>query len=78
MTHAVSPVDNRSDVSFPFSQEISKPFGSLDCILEWCRSELSNDWRWHLIDVSSSFVPGRYIFYFDSERDAVAFAIKWA
>ena len=77
MTYAVSPVDHCSDASFPFSQEISKPFGRLDCILEWCRNELCNDWRWQLIDVSSAIGPGRYIFYFDSERDAVAFALMW-
>jgi hypothetical protein len=77
MPYALSPVDNRSDISFPFSREISKPFGGLDCILEWCRNELCSDWRWQLIDVSSAIGPGRYIFYFDSERDAVAFALMW-
>jgi hypothetical protein len=77
MPYAVSPIDHRSDVSFPFSREISKPFGGLDCILEWCRFELRDDWRWQLIDVSSLSAPGRYIFYFDSERDAVAFALMW-
>lgn len=77
MIHAVSPVGIRSDTSFPFSQEISKPFGSLDVILEWCKSELRDDWRWELIDVSSDIRPGRYNFYFDSEHDAVAFALKW-
>ena len=76
MPYAVSPVD-RSDVSFPYAREISKPFGRLDSILEWCRDELQADWRWQLIDVSSAIGPGRYIFYFDSERDAVAFALMW-
>jgi hypothetical protein len=77
MPYAVSPVDHRSDVSFPYAREISKPFGRLDSILEWCRDELRDDWRWQLVDVSSAIGPGRYIFYFDSERDAVAFALMW-
>jgi len=36
------------------------------------------DWRWELLDVSSDIRPGRYVFYFDSERDMCAFSMKWA
>jgi len=63
--------------SFNHAQEISKPFGDLDGILEWCKSELVGEWRWQLVDVSTNFRPGRYIFYFDQERDYFAFMLFW-
>ena len=68
----------RQKNSFAYHKEISKAFGELDRVLAWCRTELTGDWRWQLIDVSSDTRPGRYDFFFDSERDAVAFALKWA
>lgn len=68
----------RDAVSFTYSIEISKPFGILESVLEWCKSELLAEWRWQLIDVSSDIRPGRYMFYFDSERDYFAFVIKWS
>jgi len=63
--------------SFNYTQEISKPFGNLDSILEWCKSELVGEWRWQLVDVSTDHRPGRYIFYFDQERDYFAFTLFW-
>jgi hypothetical protein len=64
--------------SFNHAQEISKEFGVLESVLDWCKEELSADWRWQLVEVSSDRRPGRYIFYFDSERDYLAFIMKWA
>ena len=63
--------------SFKHSQEIAKPFGTIELVLDWCKKELSGDWRWQLIEVSAAHKPGRYIFYFDQERDYFAFVIKW-
>ena len=71
-------IDSRSRESFLYAQEITKPFGELDRVLDWCKSELVGDWRWQLIDVSSDRRPGRYIFYFDSERDFFAFTLQWS
>lgn len=73
----VRQIDHRSRESFAFAREVAKPWGGLEPILAWCRSEIQDDWRWQLIDVSSDIRPGRYIFYFDSERDCCAFALKW-
>ena len=70
-------VDPRSADSFALAREINKPFGSLDGVLAWCKTELTGDWRWQLVDVSTDQRPGRYIFYFDSERDCCAFMLKW-
>ena len=63
--------------SFDYAREISRPFGQIDRIIEWCKTELVGDWRWQVITTSSDRAPGRYIFYFDSDRDAAAFSLFW-
>jgi len=73
-----SPINQRDRNSFNHAQEIAKPFGVLESVLDWCKEELTSEWRWQLIEVSSDSRPGRYIFYFDSERDCLAFTMKWA
>jgi hypothetical protein len=30
------------------------------------------------LEMSSDIKPGRYIFYFDNERDYLAFLMKWS
>lgn len=67
----------RSGDSFPHAQEIHKPFGTLDAVLEWCKANLLEDWRWQLIRTSTDRDDGRYIFYFDSSRDLCAFKLRW-
>lgn len=67
----------RNKESFAYAKEISKPWGGLDLVLAWCKTELVGEWRWQLVDVSSDVRPGRYIFYFDSDRDCCAFTLKW-
>ena len=64
--------------SFTHAREISRPFGQIDRIIEWCKTELVGDWRWQVVTTSSDRAPGRYIFYFDSDRDAAAFALFWS
>ena len=71
-------IDSRNRESFLYSREIAKPFGKLDHVLDWCKTELVGDWRWQLVDVSSDTRPGRYVFYFDTERDFFAFTLQWA
>lgn len=63
--------------SFRHAQEIARPFGQIDPIIAWCKNELVGEWRWQVIDTSSDRRPGRYIFYFDSDRDAAAFTLFW-
>jgi hypothetical protein len=67
----------RDKTSFLYTQEITKPFGRLDQVIEWCKAECTSDWRWQVLDISSDIRPGQYVFYFDSERDCCAFALKW-
>lgn len=68
----------RDAESFKHSILINKPFGSLDSVIEWAKTELSNEWRWQVIRTSSDQLPGSYIFYFDSESDYLAFTMKFA
>lgn len=70
-------IDHRDPSSFSHAREIHRPWGMLEPVLTWCKSELQGDWRWQMADSSSLAQPGRYVFYFDSERDCVAFALKW-
>jgi hypothetical protein len=69
-------VDRRDRDSFTFAKEIIKPFGAIESVLDWAKQELTSDWRWQLVEVSSERRPGRYIFYFESERDYLAFLLK--
>jgi hypothetical protein len=66
----------RERSGFNFAYEIVKPFGAIEGILDWAKEELSGDWRWQLCQASSDRQPGRYIFYFDSERDYLSFILK--
>jgi len=68
----------REKDSFNHAQEITKPYGVIEQVLDWSKKELVNDWRWQLIELSSDTRPGRYIFYFDSEQDYFAFVLKWS
>lgn len=67
----------RDEKSFCFARGIHKPYGDLDDILAWCKSEITEEWRWQMVEMAAPSRPGRYIFYFDSERDCVAFTMKW-
>jgi len=64
--------------SFRYAQEIIKPFGAIETVLSWCKSEIIGEWRWQLIEMSSDIKPGRYCFFFDDERDCLAFVMKWS
>jgi hypothetical protein len=73
----VRQIDHRSRDSFDHAREVVKGWGGLEPMLTWCKNELEGDWRWQMVDMSSDIRPGRYIFYFDSERDCLAFTLKW-
>lgn len=68
----------RTRESFNHAQEIVKPFGMLEQVLDWCKNELRDEFRWQLVEMSSDIKPGRYIFFFDDERDYLAFVLKWS
>jgi len=67
----------RDQEGFNYSYKIRKPIGVLDHIIVWCKSELVDDWRWQLTDMS--LIAGfEYIFYFNSDRDCLSFIMKWS
>ena len=68
----------RDRASFHYAHEIEKSFGVIEHVLDWCKSEMAGDWRWQLIQTSSDRKPGRYCFFFDDERDYLAFLMKWS
>ena len=67
----------RDDKSFAYAQQIIRPYGDIDHILTWCKSEITEEWRWQMVEMAAPQCAGRYIFYFDSERDCLAFTLKW-
>jgi hypothetical protein len=77
MNTVTVPYQVRNKESFQHTRKIIKPFGALDRVIDWCKSECTGDWRWELVDVSSDTSPGQYIFYFDSDRDCAAFSLQW-
>lgn len=73
----VRMIDHRDKDSFSYAKECRRSWGHLEEVLTWCKSELIGDWRWQLVDMSTDVKPGRYIFYFDEEKDCLAFVLKW-
>jgi hypothetical protein len=71
-------VGELTESGFAFKKEIQRQMGSLDPVIEWCKNELEPSWRWDIIDMSGSNSPGRYAFYFNNEKDFLAFLLKWS
>lgn len=63
---------------FAYAKDISKPFGKLQEILDWAKINCKPGWKWQLVDPPSDIRPGRYIFFFNNERDYFAFCLKWS
>lgn len=57
-------------ISIPtsYKTEIEIPFGELDAMIEWCEHNCASEWKFDDSDYG-------YKFYFESERDYVAFLI---
>lgn len=66
-----------SNEKFSHACEIHKPFQGLAPVVDWCKTECEPGWRWQLVDTPSDTRDGRYIFYFNNERDYFAFCLKW-
>jgi len=66
------------NIKFSHAHRLDKPYGVIEPMLNWCRHELQGEWRWQLIAMSQPDQPGDYAFYFDQERDYLAFVMKWA
>lgn len=53
-----------------YKTDIIVPYGSLNPILEWCRENCTDEWKF-----DDAKLPV-YEFYFESERDYIAF-VMW-
>lgn len=73
----IAQIDERSAESFNHAQRITRPFGELDAVIQWCKSNLTKDWRWQMISMPNDRDPGEYIFYFDLEEDYFIFTMRW-
>lgn len=57
---------------------ITLPFGQLDNLIEWCEANCESEWKFDDAQYVSSYSNTNaitYDFYFESERDYVAFLI---
>lgn len=70
-------INHRDRKSFSHAYDLRKPYGGLDGVLLWCKSECRGDWRWELVEVATDKRDGWYIFYFDLDLDFTAFLLKW-
>jgi hypothetical protein len=69
--------NRNKDVGFNHAKDISRPFKCLQEVLDWCTAECKPGWRWQLVDTPSDIRDGRYIFFFNDEKDYCAFCLKW-
>jgi hypothetical protein len=56
---------------------LERPWGWLDQAIAWCKTEMTGEWRWQIVSMSSDQRPGDYIFYFDTHRDYFTFCLKF-
>lgn len=63
-------------ISIPtaYQANIGLPYGSLKNIIRWCRDNCIDEWGFQEVDDLAAYSPG-YIFYFENERDYVAFLV---
>lgn len=77
-SHVAHPqINSREAASFKYAIRLERPFGWVDSAIQWCRTELIDEWRWQLIRPSNDISPGEYVFYFDADRDYFAFSMKF-
>jgi len=54
--------------------DIKLNYGELSPLIDWCQRNCSGDWSYG-VSVMSGADPGEYQFYFENEKDLVAFII---
>lgn len=79
MQSRVTPpeIDSRSAESFKHAQRVYFEFGALDDVIDWCKQNLHDDWRWQMVAMPNDRDPGEYLFYFDGEQDYFYFTCRW-
>lgn len=64
-------------ISIPtaFRTDIQLPYGHLGEVVEWCRNNCVSEWKFHEHHNTVDTFDPEYTFYFENERDYVAFLI---
>lgn len=50
------------------------PYGELQSTVEWCDRNCKDDWR-YMEDPNADYLTGGWVFFFESDRDYVAFTL---
>lgn len=54
---------------------IQLPYGELGEVVEWCRKNCIDEWKFHEHHNTMDSWSPEYTFYFENERDLVAFTL---
>ena len=60
-----------------YSVIVNREYGHLNEVLEWTRENITNDWGWDIWSEPASAHPTSYKFFFETQEDLVAFALRW-
>lgn len=67
-------------ITTAYKTTVNLPYGTLKNVMEWCEKNCIADWKFDPVETSdfskSLSFANQYKFYFESERDYVAF-IMW-
>jgi hypothetical protein len=61
------------DIPKTFNSNIAIPYGQLGNVIDWCKVNCTHEWKYDYSPHDAN-VPD-YVFYFESERDYVAFLL---
>lgn len=53
------------------------PFGELDPVIKWSKSNLHGLWKWEMIQMPGGHAKGKYIFHFEDDKDLEVFCLRW-
>ena len=63
--------------TFNYSVNIERPAGDIDGIVQWCKLNFADGWRWHINCFSTPTTPGSYTFFLNNNADYMAFVLKY-
>jgi hypothetical protein len=67
----------RNSSSFQHIIDIHLNYGTLQEVLKWCQSNLKSGWAYNPANKYAVSYGTVYNFYFDNEKDASVFVLRW-
>lgn len=58
-----------------YKADIQLAYGELGKVVEWCRNNCVSEWKFHEHHNTEDSWKPEYTFYFENERDFVAFTL---